>query len=75
MNLHEYQAKQILARTGVPVPAGAVAHTPEAAEAVAKKLGGILWVVKARSMRVDAARRVASGFVVRLRKCARQLWR
>ncbi len=48
MNLHEYQAKQILARTGVPVPAGAVAHTPEAAEAVAKKLGGILWVVKAQ---------------------------
>jgi succinyl-CoA synthetase beta subunit len=38
MNLHEYQARQLLAHHGVTVPAGDVCRTPEAARAVAEKL-------------------------------------
>ncbi len=48
MNIHEYQAKQVLAKHGVAVPRGAVAYTAEEAEAVARDLGGQLWVVKAQ---------------------------
>ena len=52
MNIHEYQAKDVLARSGVPVPGGMVASTPEEAVEVAKiiqeKLGSKLWVVKAQ---------------------------
>jgi succinyl-CoA synthetase beta subunit len=47
MKIHEYQAKALLARYGVPVPRGEVASTPEEAEAVARKLGGSV-VVKAQ---------------------------
>jgi succinyl-CoA synthetase beta subunit len=47
MKIHEYQAKALLARHGVPVPRGEVANTPEEAEAIAKKLGGSV-VVKAQ---------------------------
>ena len=47
MKIHEYQAKAILARYGVPVPRGEVAFTPEEAEAAAKALGGGV-VVKAQ---------------------------
>src|ERR1700685_16508 len=47
MKIHEYQAKALLARHGVPVPRGEVASTPEEAEAAAKKLGGRV-VVKAQ---------------------------
>jgi len=48
MNIHEYQAKSILAKYKVPVPKGGVAYTPSEAENVARKLGGALWVVKAQ---------------------------
>ena len=48
MNIHEYQAKQILARYGVPVPQGHVAYTPAEAVTAAQGLGGKLWVVKAQ---------------------------
>ncbi len=48
MNLHEYQAKQLFARYGVPVTRGEVAATPGQAEAAAGRLGGKLWVVKAQ---------------------------
>ena len=48
MNLHEYQSKALFAEFGIPVPAGHVASTPEEARAVAQKLGGELWVVKAQ---------------------------
>ena len=48
MNLHEYQAKQLFARYGIPVSQGEVATTPAQAEAVAGRLGGRLWVVKAQ---------------------------
>ena len=47
MKIHEYQAKVILAKYGVPVPRGEVAYTVEEAEAAAKKIGGSV-VVKAQ---------------------------
>ncbi len=48
MKIHEYQAKQILRDNQVPVPAGIMAETPEAAAAAFKELGGDLAVVKAQ---------------------------
>ena len=48
MNIHEYQAKELLAKYGVSVPKGGIAFTPEEAEAVARDLGGPVWVVKAQ---------------------------
>ena len=48
MNLHEYQAKGLLAEYGVPVPDGGAAGTPEEAIAKAKELGGDAWMVKAQ---------------------------
>src|SRR5437763_459072 len=48
MNIHEYQAKEQLAKYGVPVPAGYAAVTVEEAVRAAKKLPGPLWVVKAQ---------------------------
>ena len=47
MKLHEYQAKDLLAKYGVPVPAGRVARTSEEAFAIAQELGGKV-VVKAQ---------------------------
>ncbi len=48
MNIHEYQAKSLLKKYGVAVPRGGVAYVPAEAEAVAKELGGPVWVVKAQ---------------------------
>jgi len=48
MNIHEYQAKELLAKFGVPVPAGHAAMSVEEAVEAAKKLPGPLWVVKAQ---------------------------
>jgi succinyl-CoA synthetase beta subunit len=48
MNIHEYQAKEILKRFGVPVPRGVVAATPEEARAAAVELGSGVCVVKAQ---------------------------
>src|SRR3546814_15667103 len=48
MNIHEYQAKSLLAKFGVAVPRGAVAYTPEEAESAARELGGPVWVVKSQ---------------------------
>ena len=47
MNLHEYQAREILRRYGIPVPDGDVATTPDEARAIAQRLGGRV-VVKAQ---------------------------
>src|SRR5947207_12413151 len=47
MNVHEFQAKEILRSYGVPVPAGGVARTPEEAAELARSLGGTV-VVKAQ---------------------------
>jgi succinyl-CoA synthetase beta subunit len=48
MNIHEYQAKELLAKFGVPVPAGHAAMSVDEAVEAAKKLPGPLWVVKAQ---------------------------
>jgi succinyl-CoA synthetase beta subunit len=48
MNIHEYQAKGLLAKFGVGILSGQVAYTPDEAVDAAKKLGGQLWVVKAQ---------------------------
>src|SRR4051794_17195103 len=48
MNIHEYQAKELLAKFGVPVPAGHAAMSVEEAVAAAAKLPGPLYVVKAQ---------------------------
>jgi succinyl-CoA synthetase beta subunit len=48
MNLHEYQAKKILADYGIPVPEGRVASSADEAVAAAQALGGAVWVVKAQ---------------------------
>jgi succinyl-CoA synthetase beta subunit len=52
MNIHEYQAKELLAKRGVPVPAGAVAYTADEAVQAAKRLGdpggARGWAVKAQ---------------------------
>jgi succinyl-CoA synthetase beta subunit len=48
MNLHEFQAKAILARRGVPAPAGQVAWTAEEATRVAAEIGGPRFAVKAQ---------------------------
>ncbi|OGT95476.1 MAG: succinate--CoA ligase subunit beta [Gemmatimonadetes bacterium GWC2_71_9] len=47
MNLHEYQARELLRRAGIPVSSGDVATTPKEAKAVAERLGGRV-VVKAQ---------------------------
>jgi succinyl-CoA synthetase beta subunit len=48
MNIHEYQAKGLLAEYGVAVPRGGVAYTVKEAVTVAEELGGPVWVVKAQ---------------------------
>ena len=48
MNIHEYQAKELLAKFGVAVPRGGVAYTVDEAVAAAENLGGSVWVVKAQ---------------------------
>jgi len=48
MNLHEYQAKQLLAQYGLPVPVGEVAAHVDEALAVADKLATSRWVIKAQ---------------------------
>ena len=48
MNIHEYQAKQIFQKYGVPTPRGIIANTVDEAVANAKELGGAVWVVKAQ---------------------------
>jgi succinyl-CoA synthetase beta subunit len=48
MNIHEYQAKALLAKYGVALPKGAVAYTPDEAEKAAQQLGGSVWAVKSQ---------------------------
>lgn len=48
MNIHEYQAKELLKSYGVPVPQGAVAFSDSQAVAAAEQIGGEKWVVKAQ---------------------------
>ncbi len=48
MNIHEYQAKEVLRKFGVATLKGQIASTPEEAVAAAKQIGGSVWVVKAQ---------------------------
>ncbi len=64
MDIHEYQAKEILKSFGVGVPEGALAYSPEQAAYRARELGGDRWVVKAQ---VHAGGRGKAGGV---RLCA-----
>ena len=68
MNLHEYQARELLARYGIPVPQGEVAETPEQALAIAQRLaGGGPVMVKAQ---VHAGGRGKAGGVKRAKDAA-----
>jgi len=60
MDIHEYQAKEILARFGVPVQRGGLAYSPEQAGYRARELGGSAWVVKAQ---IHSGGRGAAGGV------------
>jgi len=48
MDIHEYQAKELLANFGVPVPRGNVVYTPDQAVYCAREIGGNRWVIKAQ---------------------------
>ena len=48
MNIHEYQAKDLLRKFGVSVPRGGVGYTADEAVKVAEELGGPVWVVKSQ---------------------------
>jgi len=48
MDIHEYQAKELLRRFGVPIPRGGLAYSPEQATYRATEIGGNKWVVKAQ---------------------------
>jgi malate-CoA ligase subunit beta len=48
VDVHEYQAKELLARYGIPVPRGGLAYGPEQASYRCTELGGNAWVVKAQ---------------------------
>ncbi|MCB9675404.1 MAG: ADP-forming succinate--CoA ligase subunit beta [Alphaproteobacteria bacterium] len=48
MKIHEYQAKEVLRRFGVPLLAGGAATTPDGAVEAAGKVGGSIWVVKSQ---------------------------
>ncbi|MDQ4117884.1 MAG: succinate--CoA ligase subunit beta, partial [Actinomycetota bacterium] len=48
MDIHEYQAKEILASFGIPVPRGGLAYSPEQASYRSTELGGSSWAVKAQ---------------------------
>jgi len=77
MNLHEFQAKAILAARGVPIPAGQVAWTADEAARIARELGGSCFAVKAQILAgargeaggvkladsPDAVRQVAAGML------------
>src|SRR6202162_1195849 len=64
MNIHEYQAKELLAKFGVAVPPGAVAYTAAEAVDAAQRLGGSVWAVKAQ---IHAGGRGKAGGVKRVR--------
>ncbi len=58
MNIHEYQAKDVLRRYGVPIPPGEVATTPDEAEAIARRVGKPV-MVRPRCTSAVAARPAA----------------
>jgi malate-CoA ligase subunit beta len=70
MDIHEYQAKELLSEFGVPVPRGGVAYSPEQAAYRAREIGGSAWVVKAQ---VHAGGRGKAGGI-RLCRDEHEVW-
>jgi len=70
MNLHEYQAKALLADYNIPIPKGIVAATAEEAESAAKHIGGESWIVKAQ---IHAGGRGRAGGIKRANSTANVL--
>ena len=62
MDIHEYQAKEILSSFGVTVPRGGIVYSPENAENKAREIGGSKWVVKAQIH--SGARGKAGGIIL-----------
>src|SRR2546427_740276 len=67
MNIHEFQAKQLFAQFGIPVPIGKEIRTPRAAEKWAAKLNASVYVVKAQ---IHAGGRGKAGGVKLTKNCA-----
>lgn len=67
MNLHEFQAKQLLQRYGLAVPDGLIAQSAEAAAAATREIAGEAWVVKAQ---VHAGGRGKAGGVKMVKSAA-----
>ncbi len=61
MDIHEYQAKELLSEFGVPVPPGGLAYSPEQAQYRAQEIGGDKWMVKAQIH--SGARGKAGGII------------
>jgi succinyl-CoA synthetase beta subunit len=70
MDIHEYQAKELLAEFGVPVPRGGLAYSPEQAAYRAREIGGERWVVKAQ---IHAGGRGKAGGI-KLCRDEHQVW-
>jgi len=62
VDIHEYQAKEILSDYGVPTAKGGLAYSPEQASYRATEIGGEVWVVKAQIH--SGARGKAGGIIV-----------
>ncbi len=70
MDVHEYQAKEVLARYGVRIPRGGIAYSPEQASYRTREIGGSKWVVKAQIH--SGARGKAGG--IKLGNTDREVW-
>ena len=70
MDIHEYQAKELLSEFGVPIPPGGLAYSPEQAVYRAQEIGGEKWVVKAQIH--SGARGKAGG--IRLCHSDEEIW-
>lgn len=70
MDIHEYQAKELLTKFGVPIPRGGLAYSPEQATYRANEIGGSKWVVKAQIH--SGARGKAGG--IKLCRTDNELW-
>lgn len=70
MDIHEYQAKELLSKFGVPIPRGGLAYSPEQATYRANEIGGSVWVVKAQ---IHAGARGKAGGV-KLCRSDEEIW-
>jgi malate-CoA ligase subunit beta len=70
VDIHEYQAKEILSGYGIPIPAGGLAYSPEQAVYRTTEIGGEVWVVKAQIH--SGARGKAGG--IKVCKTEEEVW-